>query len=164
MSAKVLAVAERVVTDEEVERAGVATERLEGQGCAGGVVFAASDAIGLLADLVFHGGLFHAPEAELAPAGHRHFFDQGVFDRGFRLKFILDIVEHFVEALFEFALQDDRVGKEAVFDGVRGGVAFAFGRDGPAGSGSVGTGSLDLTFGSHFDFVIAWVVGILAQF
>ncbi len=152
MSAEVLAVAERVVADEEVERAGVAAEGLEGEGCAGRVVFAASDGIGLLADLVFHGGLFHAPEAELPPAGHGHFFDQSVFDRGFGLEFLVDVGDDFEEALFEFAFQDYGFGEETVFDGVGGGVAFAFGRDGPAGFGSVDTGGLDLTFGSHFRF------------
>jgi hypothetical protein len=63
VGSEVLAVAERVVSDDQVERAGVAAEGLEGQGGAGGVAFAAPDGIGLLADLIFHGGLFHAPEA-----------------------------------------------------------------------------------------------------
>ena len=152
MGAEVLAVAERVVADEQVERAGVAAEGLEGQGGSGGGVFAASDAAGLLADLVFHGGFFHAPEAELTPAGHGHFFDQGVFDRGFRLEFLVDAGDNVEEAVFEFAFQDDGFGEETVFEGVRGGVAFAFGRDGPAGFGSVDTGGLDLTFGAHFRF------------
>jgi hypothetical protein len=72
----------------------------------------------LLADLVFHGGLFHAPEAELAPAGHGHFFDQGVFDRGFRLEFLVDIGDDFEEALFEFSFQDYGFGEETMIEGV----------------------------------------------
>jgi hypothetical protein len=118
VSAEVLAVAERVVTDEEVKRAGVATEGLEGQRRAGGVAFAASDGIGLLADLVFHGSLFHAPEAELTPAGYGHFFNEGVFDRGFGLEFPLDLGDDFEEALFEFAFQDYGFGEETMFDGI----------------------------------------------
>ena len=118
MGSEVLAVAERVVTDDHVERAGVAAEGLEGQGCAGGVAFAASDGIGLLADLVFHGSLFHAPEAELSPAGYGHFFNQGVFDGGFRVELLVDVGDDFEEALFEFAFQDYGFGEETMFDGV----------------------------------------------
>ncbi len=152
MGSEILAVAERVVADDQVERAGVAAEGLEGKGCASRVAFAASDGIGLLADLVFHGGLFHAPEAELPPAGHGHFFDQRVFDRGFRLEFLVDVGDDFEEAFFEFAFQDYGFGEETMFDGVGGRVAFSFGRYRPLGFGSVDTGGLDLTFGAHFRF------------
>jgi hypothetical protein len=100
MGAKVLAVAERVVTNDKVERAGVAAKGLESQGGAGGVAFTPSDEIDLLADLVLHGGLFHAPEAELAPAGDRHLFDQRVFGRGFRLELLVNFGEDFEEAVF----------------------------------------------------------------
>jgi hypothetical protein len=155
VGAQVLAVAERVITDEQVKGTGIA-ERAEGQGCSGRVVFAASDGTGLIADLMVHGGLFHAPEAELTPAGDGHLFDEGAFDRAFRLKLLFQIGEDLEEALFEFAFQDDGFGEQAVFDGVAGGVVFALGRDGSAGPGSVSTGGLDLTFGAHCDFVIAW--------
>ncbi len=68
------------------------------------------------------------------------------------------------KALFEFAFQDDGIGEETVFQGVAAGVALALGRDGPAGFGSVGTGGFDLTFSSHFDFVIACEMRDLAEF
>jgi len=118
VGSEVLAVAERVVTDDQVERAGVAAEGLEGKGCASRVAFASADGGGLLADLVFHGRLFHAPEAELSPAGHGHFFDQGVFDRGFRLEFLVDVGDDLEEALFEFTFQDYGFGEETMFEGV----------------------------------------------
>jgi hypothetical protein len=137
VGAEILAVADRVVAVEQVERAGIVAEGLEGEGCEGGVVFSASDGSGLFADLVFHGCFLHAPEAELAPLGRGHLLHEKVFHRGFGL-----------ELVFE-------VGEEAMLQGVAARVSLAFGRDGPAGFGSVGTGGLDLTFSSHFDFVIA---------
>ena len=114
MGSEVLAVAERVVTDDQVERAGVAAEGLEGKGCASRVAFASADGGGLLADLVFHGRLFHAPEAELTPAGHGHFLDESVFDGGFGPEFFFEFGENFEEAAATFALEDDGFGKEAV--------------------------------------------------
>jgi hypothetical protein len=157
MGAEVLTLVTGIVAVDEIEGSGIVAEGAEGDGCAGGIVFATTGADRLVADLVIHPRLFHAPEAQLAPSRRGHHFDEGAFDRCLGLELFDEIVEDFQEPLFNFALEHDRGGEQAVFDRIAGGIVFAFGRDGPAGSGSVSTGGLDLTFCSHFDFVIALV-------
>ena len=131
-------------------------KRAKGHRSSGWDVFDARRRFSLLADLLVHGGFFHAPQAELSPAGYSHLLDEGVFDGGFGLELVLYFGEDFEEAVATLGFEHDGFGEHAVLYGVAGGVAFALGRDGSAGPGSVGTGGLDLTFSSHFDPVIAW--------
>jgi hypothetical protein len=65
-----------------------------------------------------------------------------------------------VEGLGVFAGEEEVLGEEAVFDGVLGDATLALGRDGSAGSGSVKTGSLDLSFSTH-EWVLFGVLAIL---
>jgi hypothetical protein len=73
VGSEVLAVAERIIAVEEVERAGLVCEGTEREGCAGRHVFVAPDSFGLFADLVVDGGFFEGPKAELTPLGYGHF-------------------------------------------------------------------------------------------
>jgi hypothetical protein len=41
-----------------------------------------------------------------------------VFDRGFRLEFLVDVGDDLEEALFEFTFQDYGFGEETMFEGV----------------------------------------------
>ena len=99
------------------------------------------------------------PEAHEPPMGDGHFLDQDGFDGTAGLVGGVEGLEEFVETVFGLGVEDYGAGQDAVMERVFAGIAFAFGRDRPSGFGSVDTGSLDLTFGAHFDFVIAWVVG-----
>ena len=163
MGSEVLAVAERVVPDDQVHGMGLA-KRAKGHRSTGWDVFSARRRFSLLADLLVHSGLFHSPKAELSPAGYGHLLDEGVFDGGFGLEFVFQFREDFEEAVATLGFEHDGFGEQAVFYGVAGGVALALGRDGSAGPGSVSTGGLDLTFSSHFDLVIAWEKGEPAEF
>jgi hypothetical protein len=82
-----------------------------------------------------------------------------MFHRGFGLEFAIDLGQKFQKTLLGFPLEDNAFGEHAVSCGIARGVSLALGRDGPAGFGSVGTGSLGLTFSSHFDLVIACHAG-----
>jgi hypothetical protein len=164
VGAEVLTVAERVVSVKEVQRAGLVCEGAEREGCAGRLVFVAPNSLGLFADLVVDGGFFQCPKAELTPLGYGHFLYEGMFHGGLGLEFAVDLGQKFQKTLLGFALQDNTFGEQAVSCGIARGIPLAFGRDRPAGFGSVGTGGLDLTFSSHFDLVIARDAGISADF
>ncbi len=139
MSAQVLAIVTRFVAIDQLKGTGVVAEGAEGQGTTSGVVFGGHVfRSGIDAHLVFHVGLFDAPDSHLTPTGDGHVFDEGDFNGGLRLKFGVQIGEERVEAFFGFALQNDGAGEDAMGRGIAGGGKFALGSDGTAGFGAVG--------------------------
>ncbi len=149
---------------EEIKRAGLICEGAEREGCAGRLVFVASDSLGFFADLVVDGGFFERPKAELTPLGYGHFLHESMFHRGFGLEFAVDLGQKFQKTLLGFALEDNAFGEHAVSCGIARGVSLALGRDGPAGIGPVGTGGLDLTFSSHAILLLHGEWRIVAKF
>lgn len=81
----------------------VVTEGAKGESCDGGGVFGRLRDFGLAADFVLHGRLLHAPDAQLAPSGCGHVFDERGFDRGARLEFVLERGQQCFETLDGFA-------------------------------------------------------------
>ena len=137
-------------SDLVVRESGIIGQIAEGEGGAGGAVHG----LLLAGDLVIEAGLFEGPDAELAPAGDGHGFDEGVFDGGGGLELVVEVAEELREQGLVLALEDDRGGEQAVTAGVHGSPAFAFGRDRPAGFRAIAAGSLDLfrEFSSYFHF------------
>ena len=110
--------------------------------------------LGLSSHVVLHGQLFHAPEAHLTPAGYGHVFDERGFDGGLRLEFFVESGEESAEAILGLAFEDDGAGEHAVSYGVAGGGLFALRGDWASGFGSIGAGSLGLTFGTHTTYLL----------
>ncbi len=82
------------------------------------------------------------------PAGNDHGFDERHLGLRGRLIFVHEGGEKVEEAALVLAFQDDGGGEQVVTGAVGGGAAFAFGRGGAAGMGSVGPGGSDLVFGA----------------
>jgi hypothetical protein len=78
--------------------------------------------------------------------------------------FLFQFGEDLEEAVAGFGFEDDGFGEQVVFDRVAGRVIFALGRDRSAGPGSVGTGGLGLTFGTHAILLLHGERRILAKF
>ncbi len=157
VSAQVLAIVTRLVAIDQFEGAGVVAEGAEGERATGGgvfhrtvrVVFCCDAGFSPDAHLVFHVGLFDAPDPHLAPTGDGHVFDEGDFDGCLRLKFGVQIGDERVEAFLGFAFQNDGAGEDAMERGIAGGGEFALGCDRTARLGAVSTGGLFLTFSTH---------------
>ena len=154
VSAEVLAVVTGFVAVDEFEGAGIVAEGAEGEGGAGGGLFGwvqcgRDGYIGLAAHLVVHGGLFHAPDAHLTPAGDGHILDEGLLERGARLEFLGESGEESAEAILGLAFENDGGGEHAMRDGVAGGGEFALGSGRAVGFAAVGAGCLLLEIGAH---------------
>jgi hypothetical protein len=108
-----------------------------------------SDQFILQSDVAIEGRLLHAPNSQLTPARGGHGFDQREL-RGRAGLVLIEIgVKKIVEALRAFLFEDDGAGEEPVLEAVAGGVAFTLIRDGALGTGSVGSGGLDLFVRGH---------------
>jgi hypothetical protein len=161
MGAEILAVEAGFIAIEEVEGARFVGESAESHGREkrgaehGSAVF-----VMLAEELGIDGIVLNIPDALLTEAGYSHDVDQGFLEGRGRLKFVAEVCDDLEKGLGVFGFQEDLTGEQAVFFGVAGSGKFAGGRDRSAGSGSVGTGSLDLKGSAHFgDFVIARVLG-----
>jgi len=148
MGAKVLAVVTRLVPVDQFEAAGFVAESAEGERRAGGLVFVFRKP-GPLEHGIIHAGLFHAHDAQLTPAGGGHVLDERVFDDGLGLEFLAKVGEKLEEANLGLAFEHDGAGEQTVSQGVLGGGELPGRGDRTAGFGAVGTGGVDLTFGTH---------------
>ncbi|HTA41083.1 MAG TPA: hypothetical protein VK789_01475 [Bryobacteraceae bacterium] len=149
MSAEIPTVKASFVAVEEFERMRIVAEGTKGEGRDGGGVFGRFRSAGLTADLVIRGGLFHAPNAQLAPADDGHVLDERGFDGYPGLEFFVESGQQLSETLDGFSFENDCAGEQAVNYGVTGRGWFAFGSFGAVGFGSVAAGCMDLTFGTH---------------
>src|ERR1700685_3075777 len=73
------------------------------------------------------GGLSHAPDAHLTPAGDGHVLDEGLLERGARLEFLDESGEESAEAILGLASENDGGGEQSMSDGVAGGGESALG-------------------------------------
>src|ERR1017187_10764266 len=105
-----LAVVAGFVAVDEFERTGCVAEGLEGEGGLGGGV----DGFVLFGDLVIESGLFHAPDAHLAPAGNGHGLNERVLDGAFGREFGAELREKAIEAGPVFAVENDTTGEQPV--------------------------------------------------
>ncbi len=103
----------------------------------------------LAAHLMGDGGVFHGPEAHLAPVGDDHFVNEEGFDGGGGEELGAELFDEVVEAVAGFAFEEDGAGEEAVGDAVAGGFAFTGGGARAAGFGSVDTGGFGLFVSWH---------------
>jgi len=154
VGAEVLAVVAGFVAVDEIERAGIVAESAEGERGTGGGILRGVRGFGAFAHFMLHGSLFNAPEPHLTPTGNGHVFDEGGFDVGLRLEFFVESGEEPAEAVLGLAFEDDGAGEHAVSYGVAGGGLFALRGDWASGFGSIGAGSLGLTFGTHTTYLL----------
>ena|GEM_PF-2517742 len=150
--AKILPVVTGVAAVHEFERAGAVAEGTKGERGAGGRVFIRGRHFCLPAHFVIHAGFFHAQDTQLAPASGDHVVDEGFFEGGLRLEFLVKGGEEVEETGFGLAFEDYRARERAGRQGVLGGGGFTLRR----------AGGLDLTFGSHTTLVVAWEWGEFA--
>lgn len=108
----------------------------------GDVVVGIVDLLFALDQLQLEEGSLQGEDAVEAPARGGHGFDRVRFDEGGGLELIEISMEESFEFRFGFAGDDDGFGAEAVTQGVARGSGFAFGGDGAAGFGAVGSGGL----------------------
>jgi hypothetical protein len=81
--------------------------------------------------------------------GSGHILDEGFFERGLGLKFLVQIGDEIQKAIRGLAFENDGAGEQTVLLGVAGRGALALRSGRAAGFGSVGARSLFLTFGAH---------------
>ena len=141
-----LAVEGDVVTEQEFGRAGAGIGAAEGEEDLHGF---GSEAGVLKVDVAVERGFLGSPDAELAPAGGGHGFDEHELGGGGGLVFGDEVGKEAVEAAVGFAFEDDGFREESVAVGVAGGVLLAGGGGGASGAGAVGSGGLGLFFGGH---------------
>jgi hypothetical protein len=97
-----------------------------------------SDGGGLKCHVAIKGGLLNSPDAELAPAGGGHGFDQHGFGLGGGLVFLHERGEQGAKAGPAFLFEDDGAGEESMAECVAGGVFLALGGGGAQGAGAIG--------------------------
>ena len=146
------------VAGQKVKRAGIVGEIAERDGCLSGCIVRRADlrAEGHAVHFVGEAGFLQTPDAHLTPAGDDHGLHEGKFDFGFGLEFFVECLEEAGEALDGFAFEHDRIGENAVADGVLGGNRFAFGRFRAGGFGGIGPIRGEAFFGNaHIEIYYA---------
>jgi len=146
--AVVLAFETDFVAVQNVEAAGVVGEAAESERGAHGGGFA-GDFTRLALDFLSEVHGVEGPDAELAPFGRHHGFQETELGIGFGLEFVEHAVVELVKTVGRFAFGKQGSAKEAVAFGVAGGVSLALFGDGSAGFGSVGFGGGYLQRRSH---------------
>ncbi len=149
-SGKLTVVADFVAVEEVDGRGGSAAEVLQGEGGLGGRV-SLFGGIGAgvvdFGDGMFEGGGLHGEDAEGAPAGDGHVFDEGAGEVVGGLEGGFEGREEGFEGRGVFEGEDDVAGQEAVARGVLGRAALPFFGLGSVRFGSVGLGGSDAAFG-----------------
>jgi hypothetical protein len=130
---------------DEVEAGFVTVHEAQGRlGCQrgeGGGHAVAAVSLGLGGDFIIEDAGFQGPGTTKAPEGGGHFLDHPQFDAVGRIEAGEVLVQEGLKGFGGFIAKQNALGEEAVAERILGGALFAFGGDGAARAGSVGTGS-----------------------
>jgi hypothetical protein len=106
---------------------------------------------GLLLHGVFEHFGFESPGATEAPVGGCEFLDEAELEIVDGVEALDEDVPEGLEVAGALVADEDLFGEKAVAHGIGGGAGFAFGGDGPGGSGGVGAIGLETFFGDFHD-------------
>ena len=96
-----------------------------------------------------HLDFLKAQDAQIAPAGDGHGFDEGRFSSGTGLELRDEAVEEFLEAILGLAFEDDGLREHAMTGAIAGRDVLTFGRNRAAETGAIDAGGFALTFSAH---------------
>ncbi len=146
----ILARAAGFMARQEFEHTGLVGKAPDSVGGARGRVWVyALSRLRLFSDLAGDAGTFQIQETSLTPEADGHVLDEGGFDSGARLEFVVEFVEEGDEVLLRFALDQQDLGEHSVADCVAGGFQLPGGRDGSPGFRTVCAGGENAAFRFH---------------